>query len=101
MDECKHTITQGRKGERGSWCMACGVKVYDVDERPCKDCAHSSKLWGGTICNKHLMSVTPDMHVTFKIADGTCWKAPLVCPSGKCGEPARASVGTYSNGRAR
>lgn len=70
---CRHTITQGRKGERGSWCVACGAKVYDVDERQCKDCAHSSKLWDGTICNKHLMRVTPDMNVTFKIADGSCW----------------------------
>ena len=74
MDECKHTWTQGRKGERGSWCSDCGVKVYDVDERQCQDCAHSSKLWDGTICKKHLMRVSPDMNVTFKIADGTCWQ---------------------------
>ena len=100
MDECKHTMTQGRKGERGSWCMACEVKVYDVDERKCQDCTHSQKLRDGTICNKHLMSVTPDMNVTFKIADGTCWEAvkapamPLVCPSGKCADPARECFGS-------
>jgi hypothetical protein len=75
MDECKHTMTQGREGERGLWCCACGVKVYDVDEHQCQDCTHSRKLWDGTICNKHLMRVTPDMHVTFKIADGSCWAA--------------------------
>lgn len=73
--ECKHTMTQGRKGERGSWCMACDVKVYDVDERQCQDCTHSRKLWDGTICSKHLMRVTPDMNVTFKIAEGSCWQA--------------------------
>lgn len=73
--ECQHSWTQGRKGERGSWCCACGVKVYDVDERQCKDCTHSSKLWDGTICKKHLMRVTPDMNVTFKIAEGSCWTA--------------------------
>ena len=28
-----HTITQGRNGECGSWCMTCGVKVYDVEKR--------------------------------------------------------------------
>lgn len=73
--ECIHTMTQGRKGERGSWCMACGVKVYDVDERQCQDCAHSRKLFDGTICKKHLMGVPPSMNVTFKIVDGSCWTA--------------------------
>ena len=76
MTDCAHTWTQGRKGERGSWCCACSVKVYDVDERQCRDCTHSQKLLvGQTICNKHLMFVTPSMNVTFKIADGTCWAA--------------------------
>ena len=55
--------------------MSCGVKVYDVDERPCKDCAHSRKLLDGTICKKHLMAVSPCMNVTFKIAEGSCWSA--------------------------
>jgi hypothetical protein len=77
MTTCNHPWTQGRKGERGSWCSDCGVKVYEVDNRVCGDCAHSSKLFvGGTICNKHLMRVTPDMNVTFKLADGTCWTPP-------------------------
>ena len=75
IEACSHTMTQGRKGERGSWCVKCGVKVYDVDQRQCQDCAHSSRLWSGTICTKHLMGVTPDMNVTFKIADGSCWTA--------------------------
>jgi hypothetical protein len=70
---CQCTWTQGRKGERGSWCVACGKKVYDVDDRQCQDCTHSQKLWDGMICNRHLMRVTPDMNVTFKVAEGSCW----------------------------
>lgn len=75
MDTCQHTWTQGRKGERGSWCCGCGIKVYDVDPRQCQDCAHCIKLLSGTICNRHLMRVSPDMNVTFKIAEGSCWTA--------------------------
>jgi len=73
MVECKHMMLQERKGERGQWCMACDAKVYDVDERQCQDCTHSRKLWDGTICKRHLMRVTPDMNVMFKIAKGSCW----------------------------
>ena len=73
---CTHTITSGRKGERGSWCESCHIKVYDVDPRPCSGCSHYQRLLvGGSICNKHLMRVTPDMNVTFKITEGTCWTA--------------------------
>jgi hypothetical protein len=75
MDECKHTITKGRDGERGSWCVSCGAKVFDVDEKQCKDCAHYRKLLDGSICKKHLMSVSPSMNVTFKIVEGSCWAA--------------------------
>ena len=71
--QCGHSWTQGRTGERGSWCMNCLVKVYEVEDRQCQDCTHSSKLFNGTICRKHLMGVTPDMNVTFKISDGSCW----------------------------
>lgn len=72
---CLHSWTQGRAGERGSWCCDCGVKVYDVDDRQCQNCAHSRKLHDGTICHKHLMRVTPDMNVTFRIDEGSCWTA--------------------------
>ena len=75
MQECQHTKTQGRAGERGLWCCACGVKVYDVDERQCKDCAHSrcnSLYW--MACMKHLMGISPDMNVMFKVVDGSCWE---------------------------
>lgn len=71
---CKHTITQGRIGENGSWCKECGEKIYSVDHRECQDCSFSEKLIGGWICSKHLMGVAPDMHVTFKISEGSCFQ---------------------------
>jgi len=71
--ECKHTMTRGREGESGSWCNACGEKCLAVDDRECQDCNFAKKLIGGWICNKHLMAISPDMHVTFKISEGTCW----------------------------
>ncbi len=71
--DCKHTITQGRNGESGSWCNACGEKVFSVDDRECKDCAFAKKLIDGWVCNKHLMAISPGMKVTYKISDGTCW----------------------------
>lgn len=54
---CSHGVTQGRKGEEGSWCEKCGLKIYDVDPRGCKDCAHFKDL-GPTqdnhcICKHH------------------------------------------------
>jgi hypothetical protein len=73
---CNHTSTQGRDGEKGSWCVDCGEKVYEVDKRECKDCEHFfSRPLNYSGCRKHLMAVTPDMHVTFKITDGTCWES--------------------------
>lgn len=75
MDECKHTFTQGRHGEKGSWCMHCEAKIYEVDDRPCKDCLHHRRLYSGSICTLHLMAVTPEMRVTFKIQEGSCWRA--------------------------
>lgn len=74
MAECDHTWTQGREGEKGSWCNACGEKVLDVETRPCEGCAHYRDVIHGAVCKKHLMAVSPAMLVTFKIADGTCWK---------------------------
>lgn len=75
MEECKHTVTQGKKGDSGSWCVSCGVKVYAVDERECKDCLYHESILGRSICKKHLMAVSPDMHVTFNIREGSCWSA--------------------------
>ncbi len=74
MPECTHFITIARKGQKGSWCQACGMKIYDVDERQCKDCADYRQVIGGSVCLKHLMGVTPDMHVTYLIDEGSCWR---------------------------
>ena len=76
VSECTHTITQGRQGETGSWCTHCGVKVFDVDAQECGDCASAKKLVKGWICNRHMMAITTDMHVTFKISEGSCWTKP-------------------------
>jgi hypothetical protein len=73
---CRHTVTRGRENEKGSWCVDCGVKVFDVDERECKDCKHFfTRPFNYSGCRKHLMAVSPDMHVTYKIEDGSCWSA--------------------------
>jgi len=79
---CRHIITQSRVGEDGSWCVGCGEKIYDVDERECKDCLYHSRLPGGSICRKHLMVVVPGMHVTFRIADGSCFTPALLVTDG-------------------
>ncbi len=71
---CQHTLQIGREGHKGTWCQDCGEQVLDVDPRECKDCKHYSDKTGRSICKKHLMGVTPTMHVTFHIAKGTCWE---------------------------
>jgi len=70
---CQHTFTRGRENELGSWCISCGEKIFDVDPRECRDCLHHKRLIDGSICTKHMMGVSPDMHVYFKIVNGTCW----------------------------
>jgi hypothetical protein len=74
MADCPHTWTQGRDGEKGSWCNACGEKVMEVETRPCEGCANYRDVVNGSVCKKHLMAVSPVMLVTFKIAEGTCWE---------------------------
>jgi hypothetical protein len=73
---CNHPITQGRAGAEGSWCCSCGVQVYAVDDRECRGCAHARQLFDGWICHRHLMRITPDLRVTYKLAEGSCWTAP-------------------------
>lgn len=75
---CSCRITQGRAGEKGSWCTQCGRKVYEVDTRPCSGCAHFSVVVGGSVCRRHLMRVVPDMLVTFKLSEGSCWTSAEV-----------------------
>lgn len=68
---CQHTVTQGREGESGSWCVDCGVKVYAVHNRPCRECRFFRPEAGSQgrtgVC---YMRVTASMHVTYKIANG-------------------------------
>uniref|UniRef100_A0A6M3XI70 Uncharacterized protein n=1 Tax=viral metagenome TaxID=1070528 RepID=A0A6M3XI70_9ZZZZ len=75
---CSCRITQGRAGEKGSWCTQCGRKVYEVDTRPCSGCVHFSPVVGGSVCSRHLMVVVPDMLVTFKLSEGSCWTSAEV-----------------------
>ena len=72
--KCPHTITKGNAGGVGSWCIDCDEKIYNVDDRECKDCIHFFKLLNYTGCKRHLMAVIPEMHVTYKIEEGTCWE---------------------------
>lgn len=67
MAECVHAITQGRDGQKGSWCVACGIKVLEVHDRPCAECRHSEMNWRPPVCRHHLMVITRDMHVTYFI----------------------------------
>ena len=77
MTDCIHTWTEVRRDERGSWCMHCGIKVWDVDTRPCEGCRHHERLLvGGSICLKRGGGVWADMRVTFRISEGSCWAAP-------------------------
>lgn len=73
MSECDCTITQGREGETGSFCIKCGTKVLEVHDRPCCECRHyqksSPELIGlhPPVCIFHHMFVTRTMHVTYYI----------------------------------
>lgn len=81
---CAHTITKGRPGETGSWCIACGVKVMAVHDRPCGECRFyredtfslSGKL-GFCTHPAHSMTVTRDMHVTYYVVNDEPWRYPL------------------------
>jgi hypothetical protein len=75
--ECQHTVTQGREGHCSgkSWCIACGALAFDVETQPCADCRHSQTLASGSICNHHLMAITPSMKACFSISEGTCFTA--------------------------
>lgn len=68
---CQHTVTRGREGQKGSWCEACGVKVLEVHDRPCRECEHyrpDGERVG--ICRKMLMRVTANMNVTYWLVEG-------------------------------
>lgn len=47
-----------------------------LEDRPCKACKQfKPMLDGSSICRKKLMGVVPDMLVTFKVEDGTCFES--------------------------
>lgn len=71
---CEHPATQGRDGEKGAWCIDCGAKVYEVETRPCGLCRHVKNIVYPS-CTKKLMAVSLTMHVTYAIADGSCWES--------------------------
>ena len=73
MDNCKHTVTQGRDGEKGFWCVNCGVKVFEVEARSCGNCKHIREAFRGFYCGHHRMNVSRQMHVTYKVIEGTCF----------------------------
>jgi hypothetical protein len=92
---CPHDIQRCRKDEAGIFCEACGIKVYGVEPRECQGCRWYRRLSDGSICRKHLMAVTPTMHVTFALTEGTCWTDPAAPPP-----PAYCFVGEQRSQRA-
>ena len=75
-NDCDHMVTVGREGETGSFCIKCGIKVLEEETRKCSNCKHYKKLHDGSICTKKLMSLIPDMFVTYKVDEGTCFEQP-------------------------
>jgi hypothetical protein len=67
MDGCLHSITKGKEGQKGSWCIECGAHVLAVHDKPCGQCFNFLKVSGGTICRKHMMAVSADMRVTYYV----------------------------------
>jgi len=51
-----------------------------TETRQCKNCMFSKQLIDGWICKKHLMAITPDMRVTYKVSEGSCWQAKPALP---------------------
>lgn len=83
-EPCEHLATQGRKGEGGSWCADCGIKVWAVHDRPCGECRHFALDIGANVmgtCGPKLMTVTSSMRVTYAVDPtpdraGLCFDPP-------------------------
>ncbi len=74
MGKCNHWITQRDK------CVECGGTVYTTETRACSECTcfriTSANIFGNiSTCKKKLMTVLPDMHVYYKIDEGTCFES--------------------------
>ena len=83
--DCTHMAQLfDHQGHRGWFCEACGVTVHRVETRECQGCKHfvSFGMMSGSICRSKLMAVTPDMHVTYRVVDGSCWEDRLLIPEG-------------------
>lgn len=51
------------------------IKGYTVEEHTCSECLQFEAITGNIpICKKKLMSVAPEMHVTYKDEEGTCFE---------------------------
>ena len=78
---CHPERAQGREGLKGSWCVDCGVKVYEVHDRPCSECAHIFNSAGYYGCRRQHMAVSPSMLVMYPLIDvggqkaGVCFEA--------------------------
>lgn len=70
-----HIVMFIKEGQPGTFCKSCGIKVLDIEPRPCKDCTRFKKVAGGGICTKLLMAVIPEMNATYYISKGTCFEA--------------------------
>lgn len=67
--ECKHLITQNDR------CIQCGELIFATETRPCSECKYFKDFNSDIpLCKKKLMVVTGDMHVYYKIKDGTCFE---------------------------
>jgi len=74
VSDCTCTITMGREGEKGNWCLTCGKKVLEVESRKCEGCKYCKFFTNHHICTKHHMHIHPTMHVTYKVSEGSCFE---------------------------
>lgn len=68
MSNCDHRIT---KNDR---CVQCGKLVFVKEKRKCCECRNFKDMGPIPICTKKLMGVTRNMHVCYRIDEGTCFE---------------------------
>lgn len=67
-DICNHRVTQNDK------CVNCGELIYAFEKQTCSQCLYFKIISDDIpICKKKLMTVLSDMHVYYKIKEGTCF----------------------------
>ncbi len=77
MAECKHPMTTSKTNRKGYWCILCGVRVVDVEEEKCGDCAHYIEIMGNGQCFHHKQAVHKDTHMVYYVNVGSCWTRPM------------------------